>query len=112
MSSPRLKAAIEAAALLRLAAREGRFAALRRRGEEEAGGILLLLRSHDGAAMILSRIRHEGGETAWLAAAPAPFAEAEAEQRLAREITRDPDLWVIEIEGSDLAPPFLGPIVR
>jgi hypothetical protein len=112
VSAPRLKASIEAHALLRLALHHGRFATLRRRGDVDGGSLLLLLRTHQGEAMVLQRVYHETGEAAWLASAPAPLSEEEAEQRLAREIGRDPDLWVIEIEGPDFSLPFLGRILQ
>lgn len=111
MREPRLKAGVEVRALLRLAAGRGHFATLRRRGDEEAGGILLVLRTHGGEVMVISRIQSETGGTAWLAAAPAPLGEEEAERRIERETGRDPDLWVIEIEGPDLFPAFLGRIL-
>ncbi|MCS0494211.1 DUF1491 family protein [Ancylobacter sp. MQZ15Z-1] len=111
----RLKSAIFVSALIRRAGVEGAFAAVRRRGSEEAGAIFVKVATLDGRAALfgpalpsLDAAPEEGRLFAALVPAEAP--EAEAEERMRREIRFDPDLWFVEIEDRagrvflDLAP--------
>jgi hypothetical protein len=103
MSTARLRSDIWVSAYLRRCAVEGAFAVLRRRGAAEAGAIFIKIDLLDGTALLFG---------------PAPQSEIEdgvdrvfaalhketriepiaAEERLAREIKFDPDLWIIEVE--------------
>jgi hypothetical protein len=88
-------------AYLRQAAHDGHVAVLRRRGAQEAGAIFVKLDRLDGTAALYG---------------PAPQSLADAggvrlfqmlldsdpgavEERFARELRFDPDLWLVEIEN-------------
>lgn len=101
----RLKSAIWVAAYVRRCHLEGAFAAVRRRGAEEAGAIFVKLNRLDGTAELFA----PAPQTAFDAGQPAdrifsrglkdqPAPEAKVEERLAREISFDPDAWIVEVE--------------
>jgi hypothetical protein len=101
----RLKSAIWVAAYVRRCHVEGAFAAVRRRGAEEAGAIFIKVNRLDGTAELFGPAPQSEFDTARPAdrlfsrclAAPA-VAEAKVEERLARELRFDPDVWIIEVE--------------
>jgi hypothetical protein len=99
-AAPRLKTEIWAAALLRRCNdRIDMAAMLVRRGDADAGAVLLKLNRLDGTATVLSQTTTVDGERAWLrATGAAPVPDAEAEAYIRRQLVRDPDLWVLEIE--------------
>jgi hypothetical protein len=100
----RLKSSIWVAAYLRRCQSEGLFGAVRRRGAEEAGAVFVKLALLDGNAMLFSPApqsvyddsRPTGRMFAPLSGAPVP--ERQVEDRLAKEIGFDPDIWIVEIE--------------
>lgn len=102
----RLKSSIWVAAYLRRCQSEGVSAVLRRRGAEEAGAIFIKVARLDGTADLYgpapqSAIGDGGGQTGrmfGLSLKDRPAAEAAVEDRLAREIRFDPDLWIVEVE--------------
>ncbi len=101
----RLKSAIWVAAYIRRCHIEGAFAAVRRRGAEEAGAIFVKLNRLDGTAELFG----PAPQSVFDDARPAdrlfirclgelPASEAKVEERLAREMRFDPDVWIVEIE--------------
>ena len=101
----RLKSAIWVAAYIRRCNVEGTFAAVRRRGAEEAGAIFVKVNRLDGTAELFG----PAPQSLFPAARPAdrlfsrclpepPAPEAKVEDRLARELRFDPDVWIIEVE--------------
>jgi hypothetical protein len=101
----RLKSAIWVAAYIRRCNVEGAFAAVRRRGAEEAGAIFIVLNRLDGTADLYG----PAPQSAFDEASPAerafsavlkqhPAAEADVDARLARELSFDPDIWIVEVE--------------
>ena len=114
----RLRSDIWVAAYLRRCGVEGANAVLRRRGAAEAGAIFVKVDHLNGRATLY------GPAPQSVAAELAPgveriFARAhepdsigsdEAEEKLRREISFDPDLWIVEVESGppgawlDLAP--------
>ena len=89
----------------------GRPGAVLRRGDADAGGVLVVLRGREGVS-VLSQVRAGGGEMSWLrATGPGPVDQAIADAYVARQVGRDPDLWVLELEAPDLLPPFEGRII-
>ena len=112
MTAARLKAGIWASAALRRAHQLGRSGMVLRRGDADAGGILVVLRDRAGRMVVLTQARTVDGEAAWTRGTGAvPVDQAGADAYVARQVGRDPDLWVLEIEGPDLDPPFEATIV-
>ena len=107
MSEPRLKTAIWASMAVRRSDQLGRMAMVLRRGDADAGGVLAVLRDREGRMVVLSQVRRTDGQLAWMRGTGAdavdqPTADAYVE----RQVARDADLWVLEFDAPDLAPPF------
>jgi NAD(P)-dependent dehydrogenase (short-subunit alcohol dehydrogenase family) len=61
---------------------------------------------------VLSQARAADGTPAWVRATGAgPVDQDAVDTYIARQVTRDPDLWVLEFESPDLLPPFEGRIL-
>ena len=113
----RLKSSIWVAAYLRRCQGEGIYGAVRRRGAEEAGAIFVQISLLDGNAVLYvpaPQTAYDDSrpiERAFTATTPQPAPEQVIEERLAKEIRFDPDIWIIEIEDKagrqflDLAKP-------
>ncbi len=88
-------------AYLRRAGHDGLVAVLRRRGAAEAGAIFVKLDRLDGSAALYGpapqALAGEGGERRFQLVLDAdPLA---VEDRVARELRFDSDLWLVEIEN-------------
>lgn len=101
----RLKSAIWVAAYIRRCNVEGAFAAVRRRGAEDAGAIFIVLNRLDGTADLYGPAPQTAFDDAspserafTIALKQSPAPEAEINARLAREISFDPDVWIVEVE--------------
>jgi hypothetical protein len=111
MAEARVKAGLWVQAALRLGNAAGQFGVVLRKGDMDAGGILVVLRGREGL-VVLSQVRTEGGEAAWLrATGAAPVTQEVADAYVARQLRVDPDLWVVEFESPNFEPPFTGRIV-
>lgn len=109
---PRLKTAIWASMAVRRAHQTGSSGMVLRRGDPDAGGVLAVLRNRNGGLVVLSQVRRMDGEAAWMRATGAePVDQATADAYVARQVSRDPDLWVLEFDTRDLTPPFEAIIV-
>lgn len=107
----RVKAGLWVSMATRMSDMAGRPAAVLRKGDPDAGGILCVLLGR-GAAVVLAQVRDAEGRSAWMrGTGPAPVPEPDAEAYVARQVARDPDLWVIEFEAPDFLPPFEGKII-
>lgn len=102
----RLRSDIWVSAYLRRCMSEGAFAVLRRRGAAEAGAIFVKIDLTHQQCVVFgpapqSELGDDGVERRWQ-----PLHDGEAidmqtaEDRLRREISFDPDLWIIEVENS------------
>jgi hypothetical protein len=114
----RLRSDIWVAAYLRRCGLEGASAVLRRRGAAEAGAIFIKVDHLNGTATLygpapqsLAAEAPRGIDRMFARTHAGPLIDAdEAEARLTREITFDPDLWIVEVENAvdgawlDLAP--------
>ena len=70
-----------------------------KRGDPDAGTVLVRLLREDGMCLLLRRQFDLDGEAEWVAVPDGQAIENEAAQeRIAREIKRDPDLWVVEVD--------------
>lgn len=111
MAEERVKAGFWVGMALRLGQADGRYGVVARRGDEDAGGVLVILRGRHGVS-VLSQMRRPNGEAGWLrATGEAPVDEETALGYVARQVARDPDLWVLEFESPDMLPPFEAHIV-
>jgi hypothetical protein len=96
---------------LRMGDRNGKPAVVVRKGDPDAGGILVMLHGPAGL-VVLSQVRGASGDMAWMrATGPEPVDQAVADAYVARQVSFDPDLWVLEFEAPDLLPPFEAKIV-
>ena len=101
----RLKSAIWVAAYIRRCNGEGAFAVVRRRGAEEAGAIFVKLNRLDGTAELFGPAPQSAFDDArpsdrmFSACVPGqPVPDAKVEERLAKEMRFDPDVWIVEVE--------------
>ena len=103
---PKVKAGIWVSMATRLSDISGRPAVVVRKGGPDSGGILCVLRGREGL-VVLSQVRDAEGRQAWLrATGEAPVDEQAADAYIARQVGRDPDLWVVEFEAPDFKTPF------
>jgi hypothetical protein len=103
---PKVKAGIWVSMAIRLSDMAGRPAAVLRKGDADSGGILCILRGREGC-VVLSQARDAEGRAVWVrGTGTAPVEEPLATAYVERQVQRDPDLWVLEFEAPDLAPPF------
>jgi hypothetical protein len=100
----RLKSSIWVAAYLRRCQTEGIFGAVRKRGAEEAGAVFVKVALLDGNAVLYAPAPQTAyddsrpTERIFTQTSPQPVSEAAVEERLAKEIRFDPDVWIVEIE--------------
>lgn len=100
----RLKSAIWVAAYLRRCQTEGVFGAVARRGAEEAGAVFVKVALMDGTAMLYAPAPQSAydesrpSDRVFVASPPQPVEERKIEERLQKEISFDPDLWIVETE--------------
>jgi hypothetical protein len=100
----RLKSSIWVAAYLRRCQTEGIFGAVRRRGAEEAGAVFVKVATLDGNAMLYApapQTVYDDSrpiERLFAATSPQSIPESSVEERLAKELKFDPDVWIVEIE--------------
>ena len=96
---PRLKAEFWVKALLRRCGAADVPAMVVRRGDPEAGAVLIKLNGFENGASVLAAGWAADGSRVWRhATGAAPVSDADAEAYIARQLQRDPDLWVVEIE--------------
>ena len=77
---------------------------MRRRGAEEAGAVFVKVALLDGTAMLYApapQTVYDDSrpiERIFAATSPQPVPEASVEERLAKEVRFDPDVWIVETE--------------
>ncbi|MFG1464275.1 DUF1491 family protein [Xanthobacter sp. DSM 24535] len=100
----RLKSGIFASAIVRTANGAGAFAAVRRRGSEEAGAVFVKVATLDGTAALYGPAPQSAfdaetsGARLFSVLVPPGSPESASEERMAKEIRFDSDLWFLEIE--------------
>jgi hypothetical protein len=111
MCEPRIKAGLWVAAALRLGTADGKPGMVIRKGDADAGGVLVIMRGRTGN-IVLSQFRDALGQLAWMrGTGPSPVNEAATDAYVAKQISYDSDLWVIEFDCADYLPPFEGKII-
>ncbi len=97
----RLKSRLRVQAAVRACAARGVSATVVRKGDDDAGSILVKQNMRANGFRVLAQVRDADGARAWLAGTgEAPVAEPIADAYIARQVGRDSDLWVIEIEDA------------
>lgn len=107
MSEPRLKSRLSVMAAIRLCQGRGLFATIARKGDEDAGAILVKQNLLGGGFKVLTQMRSVEGRLGWMAGTgEEPVEETAADAYIARQIDRDWDVWVVEIEDREGRNPF------
>ncbi len=76
--------------------------AVLRRGDRHGGMVILKVNRLEAGCRVLTQTRDLDGDLAWLPALDGALVpEAEADEYIARQTARDPDIWVVEIESRD-----------
>ena len=93
----RVKAEIYVQALVRRVNAEC-TAVVARRGDGDAGGMFVRVNRLDGCSGLLVSFTDMNGGRRWRVLAPHLTPDDQIDDMLGREIKRDPDMWVVEIE--------------
>lgn len=110
MTEPRLRTEIRISAHLRRAQSAGAFATVVRRGDPDAGAIAVKLFMGRGRARLFIQSRDLDGAFVWREPIEPPAdemveagyqIEVKIDQWLTKEVSIDPDLWVVEIEDRE-----------
>jgi hypothetical protein len=109
MPEARLKSKLSVMAAIRLAQSLGLNAVIARKGDEDAGAILLKQNLLGAGFRVLTQVRSVEGKLGWMAGTgEEPVEEQAADAYIARQIDRDWDIWVVEIEDREGRNPFEG----
>lgn len=96
----RIKSEIYVQALVRRVYAAHAAAYVARRGDSDAGGMLIRINRLDGCSGILTMFTDMEGNRGWRVSLAPETADADVDAFLAREIARDPDIWIVEIEDT------------
>ena len=99
----RLRSDIWVSAYIRTQEVQGGFATLRRRGAAEAGAVFVALDCLDGrCALFAPGPSNDDLERRFVRAHRDEWVDsAEVSARLTRELSRDPDIWIVDVERRD-----------
>jgi hypothetical protein len=101
MTPPKLKSALWVQAVVRRCDLVAVPAMVLRKGDPDSGAILVKLLARDRTCTVLTQTRTLDGELVLMrGTGPAPVDEGTADAYIERQRSRDPDLWVVEIEGN------------
>jgi hypothetical protein len=113
MAEDRLKAEFWVKAQIRLCDRDNIPLTIARKGDPTGGAILLKLNRFAAGCRVYSQVRDVDSNPAWLCATgPDPVSEADADAYIQRQVQRDYDLWVLEIEDSKGRYVFREPVIE
>ena len=99
MTEARLATRLWVMAVIRRCSVDGQSAMVVRKGDEDRGAVLLKVNRFDNGCTVWTQTRDLDGAPAWMrGTGKDPVAEPEADAYVERQVRRDPDLWVIEIE--------------
>ena len=100
--SPRVKAEFWVKAHLRRVEIAGAQGFIARRGDPDAGSVLIVVNKLDGTSQLLVSATRQADERVWLSVTGAePIADEIIKGEIDRRVSRDPDLWVLEIEDKE-----------
>jgi hypothetical protein len=100
--TPRLKTELWVQAQIRVCDRNLMPIAVVHKGDADRGSVLLRLLRRDGRCLVLRRMTTFEGEAGWMVVAGGgEVSEEDARAYGEREVERDRDLWVVEIEDFD-----------
>ena len=112
MAEPRLRTEIWVKAQLRLCDQAMLPAFVRRRGDPDAGAVIVKLDRMDGRSEVFIQARAGDGSRAWSqGSGEGPVLDAEAEAYIQRQLSFDPDIWVLEVEDPRLRYILDGPLI-
>ncbi|MFM6853444.1 MAG: DUF1491 family protein [Sphingopyxis sp.] len=108
---PRLTSAMLVSAMVRRVQAAGGFATIIHRGDGQSGAIIVDCTQRGERELRLERATGRDGRDGWRIvenatregagtdeSPPHPFAPQPADDRLARRLRSDPDLWVVELD--------------
>ena len=99
MTTVNLKAGLWVKARIRQCDLAGIPIVVARRGDPDAGAILVKLIRPGGGCALFTQFRNLDGELKWVPAmAEESVAELDVDAFISRQVGRDRDLWVVEIE--------------
>ncbi len=99
MTESRLATRLLVQALVRRCSVAGLFATVVHRGDEDRGAMLLKVNRFAAGVTVWTQTRIPDGTAAWMrGTGPDPVQETISDAYVERQVKRDPDLWVIEIE--------------
>jgi hypothetical protein len=82
------------------------------KGAYAAGTVLLKLNGLENGCRLLGQVRDMSGNMGWMGVLGEGWlAETEVDAYIRRAVDRDPDVWVVEIEGRSGENPFEGKTV-
>ncbi|NIA67148.1 DUF1491 family protein [Pelagibius litoralis] len=82
------------------------------RGEKNSGTLILKINQLEAGCKVLSQARNLDGDLAWMPALGGGLVEeSAADAYIDRAVTRDPDVWVVEIEDREGRHPFEGKVL-
>jgi hypothetical protein len=109
---PRLTTGLRARAILRLTETRGGFGAVARRGDETAGDLLLRVRAPDGTVDLFAPATLPDGAAGWMRLGRPGYPDAAAaDAAVERAATRDPDLWVLDLDPAGPGFPLDEPVL-
>jgi len=103
MTEPRLASTVLASGLMRFAEQAGGFATVLARGDPVSGALLLQLLEKGQFFSLFERIPDRTGVYQWTKVGPQDSENKEnLEAYLDRRRSRDPDLWIVELDVPDV----------
>jgi len=100
--TPRLSSAMLVSALIRRVQAEGGHAAVLAKGDAGGGAIILVCADKGKVSGLLERILDMRGSYVWASCGPQDSVDpAEISQYLERRRSRDPDIWIVELDIAD-----------
>lgn len=100
--TPRLSSAMLVGALIRRVQAEGGYATVLAKGEAGGGAIILACAEKGRVSGLFERILDVGGSYIWAPCGPRDSTDPdEMSQYLERRRSRDPDIWIVELDIAD-----------